>query len=187
MAAPPVAPPRPAAPPAAPVAAPQRKDELGSVTVIDRIPIPEPPPAVLQAAKLERARPAGFWIRFLAYLIDALPMFVIAGAATALTWTVSTTLGMLVNLLILPYCAYDFVVMPAQKATTFGKKALGLLIVHPSVKAGQGLGWSVAIIRVLGQFVSSILLGVGYLIIGFTSQKQGLHDMIANTRVVRVR
>ena len=156
------------------------------MTVIDRIPIPEPPAAVVQAAKLERARPAGFWIRVAAMLIDSVPIFVLVLLGVALSLFVSPLFGM-INLLAFPYALYVYLVMPAQKATTFGKKALGLLIVHPSVKAGQGLGWSVAGMRFVGHLVNNILLGVGYLLVAFTSQKQGLHDLIAGTRVVRVR
>ena len=40
--------------------------------------------------------------------------------------------------------------------------------------------------EVLGKFVSSILLGIGYLMVAFDSQKQGLHDKIADTYVIKL-
>jgi uncharacterized RDD family membrane protein YckC len=176
------------APPAPPAAAPARKDALPSVTGIDRIPIPDASPAVVQAAKMDRAKPAGFWIRLAAWFVDCIPAFLITGISLALTFFVSHVLGQLFNLLSIAYCAYDFVVLPALKSSTIGMKVLGLQIVHPSARPGEGLGWSVALIRLVGHIVCfPFTLGVGYLLIAFTSQKQGLHDMIAGTRVVRVR
>ena len=40
--------------------------------------------------------------------------------------------------------------------------------------------------EILGKFVSGILLGIGYLMVAFDSQKQGLHDKIANTYVIKL-
>jgi uncharacterized RDD family membrane protein YckC len=202
--APPPAPPRPidpplqmelpprsaaavASPPPAPPAPPARKEALGSVTAIDRIPIPVPAPAVVQASKLERAQPAGFWIRVAAMVVDCIPAWILAGISIGLTFFVSGALGSLVNVLSFAYGIYVFLVLPALKAQTIGMKLLGLRIVHASVPAGQGLGWNVAVVRFVGHIVCGFTLGVGYLLVAFTSQKQGLHDLIASTRVVRVR
>jgi uncharacterized RDD family membrane protein YckC len=185
-AAPAPRPPAAAAPAAAP-AAPPKRDALGSVTVIDRMPIPEPPPAVVAAARIERGRPAGFWIRVAAVLVDAIPNFVLIVIGTVLGFVVHPMLTFLVYPLIFGWAFYVGLYLPATRATTIGKKMLGLLIVHPNVKPGQGLGWGIAILRALGQLASSIPFGVGYLMVAFTSQKQGLHDLIAGTRVVRVR
>ena len=157
------------------------------MTAIDRIPIPEPPPAVVAAAKMERARPAGFWIRVLAALIDAVPAMIISVIGVVLGFVVHPLLPLMTNLLILPYSFYVGLYMPATQGTTIGKKMLGLRIVHPSVKAGEGLGWPVTLMRFLGHIACQFTLGIGYLLAAFTSQKQGLHDMIAGTRVVRVR
>lgn len=192
MAAPPspartIDPPLQTAPPARPAAPPARKDALPSVTSIDRIPIPEPPAYVLEAARLERAKPAGFWIRVAATLIDAIPSIVVVTIGTVLAFVVHPMMSLLANLVVLPYAFYVGLYMPATQGTTFGKKMLGLRIVHPSVKAGDGLGWGVALLRVVGHMVCGFTLGIGYLLVAFTSQKQGLHDLIASTRVVRVR
>lgn len=157
------------------------------MTVIDRIPIPEPPPAVLAAAKMERAKPAGFWIRVAAALIDSVPSFLVMAIGTVLGFFVHPMLPVLTNLIVLPYAFYVGLYMPAMQGTSIGKKMLGLRIVHPSVKPGEGLGWGIALLRVVGHMVCGFTLGFGYLLVAFTSQKQGLHDLIASTRVVRVR
>ncbi len=41
--------------------------------------------------------------------------------------------------------------------------------------------------RYLGKFVSALILGVGFLMIAWTLRKQGLHDIMAGTLVVRLR
>jgi uncharacterized RDD family membrane protein YckC len=40
--------------------------------------------------------------------------------------------------------------------------------------------------EVIGKFVSGIILGIGYLMIAFDQKKQGLHDRMAETYVVRL-
>ena len=50
---------------------------------------------------------------------------------------------------------------------------------------GPGLGWGPALLRLVGHLVCSLTFGLGYLLVAFTAQKQGLHDLIAKTRVVR--
>jgi uncharacterized RDD family membrane protein YckC len=193
-AAPPAAPappPRPAAPAVSPRTGAARGAELPSVTVIDRIPIPQATPEVIRAARLSRATPAGFWIRVVAALVDG-----------ALVGIVSAFLGAVIYMIPLPRMfglmlvyaittalslAYPMVFWATQGATP-GKKLLGLVVVTNATKStGRGIGWGTAVLRTLGYMLSSALLGFGYLLVAFTSQKQGLHDLIASTRVVRVR
>jgi uncharacterized RDD family membrane protein YckC len=64
---------------------------------------------------------------------------------------------------------------------------LGLAIVTDSTRPGQGLGWGKAVIRLIGHMASSAVFSIGYLLVAFTSKKQGLHDLIAGTYVVRTR
>lgn len=40
--------------------------------------------------------------------------------------------------------------------------------------------------RFVGYLVNSFTMGIGYLLIAFTSKKQGLHDLIAKTYVGRL-
>jgi uncharacterized RDD family membrane protein YckC len=176
-------------PPARP--SPRRGSELPSVTGIDRLPIPEPTPAVVRASKLARATPAGFGVRFAAALIDAavvtflaIPLWIVASfvirpGSLLTTFAVPAVFGLLS--LIYP------IVFWATKGATPGKLFLRLRIIGPKVELDDGIGWATAIVRFLGYVVSSVLLGVGFLLILVTSQKQGLHDLIAGTRVVRLR
>lgn len=52
---------------------------------------------------------------------------------------------------------------------------------------GESLELGPAVLRYLGYFASTLLLGIGYLMVAFTPQKRGLHDYIAGTVVVRAR
>jgi len=51
---------------------------------------------------------------------------------------------------------------------------------------GAEVGYGAAIFReVIGKFISALLLLIGYVMIGFDEQKQGLHDKIADTYVIK--
>ncbi|MFZ3077574.1 MAG: RDD family protein [Candidatus Aenigmatarchaeota archaeon] len=103
---------------------------------------------------------AGFWIRFAAAIIDGI------------FESILPIIGLLINIYLV-----------GEKGYSIGKKVLGLKIIKENGKCPIGL--VDALIReVIGKFVSSILLGIGFLIIGFNPKKQGLHDMIAKTYVV---
>lgn len=43
-----------------------------------------------------------------------------------------------------------------------------------------------AFLRWVGYSISGLTLGIGYLMVAFTKQKQGLHDKIAGTYVIRL-
>jgi uncharacterized RDD family membrane protein YckC len=60
-----------------------------------------------------------------------------------------------------------------------------LAIVSESTVPGQGLGWATAGLRLVGYLVCGVTLGLGYLLVAFSAHKQGLHDLIAKTNVVR--
>ncbi len=103
---------------------------------------------------------AGFWIRLVASLIDGIVQLVLP------------VIGLIIN-----------VYLTGEKGYSIGKKVLGLKVIKEDGKYPIGL--VDALIReVVGKFISSLLLGLGYLLIGFDSRKQGLHDKIAKTYVV---
>ena len=49
----------------------------------------------------------------------------------------------------------------------------------------QAAGVGRALLRIAGYFVSLLALGGGFLMIGFTGSRRGLHDVIAGTYVAR--
>lgn len=71
----------------------------------------------------------------------------------------------------------------SPKQATFGKALLGIKVTNLE---GQPVSFGQATGRYFGKIISgSLTLGIGYLTIAFTAKKQGFHDMIAGTVVVK--
>jgi uncharacterized RDD family membrane protein YckC/pSer/pThr/pTyr-binding forkhead associated (FHA) protein len=158
---------------------------------------------------LKDKRPAGFWLRLVAYVLDAFFISLIAGAAIILqTWLIlhflqgmsifdllqgtsiqaTTTYQYLVTINSILYTVISIIYILsgwARKGATWGKRIVGLKIY--SSKGKTPIGWGRAILRLIGYFISSLILMIGFLMIGFTDRKRGLHDMIAGTYVFRER
>lgn len=142
----------------------------------------------LPQATTER-RYGGFWIRFLATLIDGVIIGIIGSLVggnqvTSYEQTADGMYSVSVNffgwytLIPIVYVLGFWI----WKSATPGKMALKLKIID---EQGNNLTPVTAIIRYLGYLVSGIILGIGYLMIAFTKNKRGLHDMIAKTYVIR--
>jgi len=65
---------------------------------------------------------------------------------------------------------------------TLGKIVVGIKVVNND---GQGIAFSKALLRNLSKLLSAFILGIGYIMIIFDDRKQGLHDKIADTFVVK--
>lgn len=65
---------------------------------------------------------------------------------------------------------------------TLGKKALGLRVTDLE---GNRVGFGRATGRYFAKIVSGLILFIGYIMVGFTAKKQGLHDMMVATLVYR--
>ena len=122
---------------------------------------------------------AGFWIRLLATIIDSIALLVPqAFLALAVDDLVARLFG---NLAVA--AAYSIAFWQLNGATP-GKMALGIRIVRSS---GEPIGLSSAIVRYIGYSLSALILFIGYLMIAFSHNKRGLHDLIADTVVIKIR
>jgi len=75
-----------------------------------------------------------------------------------------------------------FALMEASsKQGTLGKMALGIKVTDMT---GNRITFGRATGRYFGKILSSVILYIGFLMVGFTQQKQGLHDIIAGCLVV---
>ena len=141
----------------------------------------------------------GFWVRFLAVVIDYIILMVVAsvvqygllGSMAAvpppgtdpavylgrmmgmlgIAWIINTAIG----------CCYETFFI-ARLAATPGKLALGLKVVRADgsrVGAGRAAG------RYFAKMLSGVILFIGYIIAGFDPEKRALHDMICDTRVIK--
>ena len=131
---------------------------------------------------------AGFWLRFVAYFIDAIVLFVgnfMTGFILGIAFydviefipdAFFSIIGILLGWL------YFTLMESSVHQGTLGKMALGLKVTDYK---GKRISFGRATGRHFSKVISFITLGVGFIIIGFTKKKQGLHDMIANCLVIR--
>jgi uncharacterized RDD family membrane protein YckC len=66
---------------------------------------------------------------------------------------------------------------------TIGKKMVGLKVTDEN---GERIGFGKANWRYWSKILSALILFVGFVMVAFTEKKQGLHDKIAGTLVVKV-
>ncbi|EEG5674664.1 RDD family protein [Salmonella enterica] len=132
---------------------------------------------------------AGFWLRTGACLVDSLILFMISLPITMMFFGedffnsdhfIRGPLDLAINW-ILP--AVLTIVLWRRFQATPGKMALRLRILD--VDSGHCACTGQCIGRYLGYFVSAAPLGLGFLWVAFDRRKQGWHDKLAGTVVVR--
>jgi uncharacterized RDD family membrane protein YckC len=135
---------------------------------------------------------AGFWIRVGASLIDTLLLlaitmpllYAIYGKAYFEPEEVELAAGMADFLLTWVAPAVAAIAFWIYRQATPGKMMLGLKVVD--AKTGNTLRPSQAVIRYIGYYVATIPLGIGLIWVALDERKQGWHDKMAGTIVLRV-
>lgn len=129
---------------------------------------------------------AGFWRRVAAYLVDALLIGLIGGSAFALLGLDGAASPMEPENLIgfAASWAYFALLESSRLQGTIGKYVVGLRVTDYD---GGRIGLGRATVRYFGRLISSFLLGIGFLMVAFTERKQGLHDFLAGTYVMKGR
>ena len=131
----------------------------------------------------------GFWIRFLAFLVDSVLATVIItpviyAVAGALGYAgAPTPAGYVVSLVQLVLVAAAFIVFWVYRSATPGKMIFHARIADAATFGALSTGQ--AVIRYIGYYISSLPLFLGFLWIGWDRRKQGWHDKIAGTVVIR--
>lgn len=153
---------------------------------------------------------AGFWLRFVALIIDSIIVGILQGVVIvpilgALGVGIATGTGMDpgamteeeafgmaaaafgalgTSVLISQVISYlYFTIMEASKyQATLGKMALGLKVTDLN---GKPLDFPRALLRNIGKIVSGAIFLIGYIMAGLTEKKQALHDMFASALVVK--
>ena len=154
---------------------------------------------------------AGFWLRFVAYVIDGLIVSAAVGIVAAISigflgtegireainemaqgmnqpnpvfpWGFFAAIFVLVIVSLVAQWLYFAGMESSQSQGTLGKMALGLVVTDMN---GQPISFA----RASGRFFSKLITGlvpfaIGYIMAGFTEKKQALHDMIASCLVLR--
>jgi uncharacterized RDD family membrane protein YckC len=154
-----------------------------------------------------RVEYAGFWLRFLAYLIDSvvmtlgvvlvlIPLIFLTGLGVLLSqFHPGEELGdagilLLIGLFFLAVTVslavtwlYHALMESSEWQATVGKKALGLVVTD---MAGQRISFGRATGRHFGKIITNMIPAfIGYIMAAFTERKQALHDMLAGCLVLR--
>jgi uncharacterized RDD family membrane protein YckC len=136
------------------------------------------------------ARPAGFWIRLVALLLDAL---LFAGVQASLdvigrrVWgpgveEFGVTRGLVVMCTALFTLLYTSV-LHSVGGQTVGKMLVGIRVIGAD---GSPLPLGAAFLRHLAYALSALPCGVGFAMAGLRADKRALHDLVAGSRVERV-
>jgi uncharacterized RDD family membrane protein YckC len=133
---------------------------------------------------------AGFWRRVVAVILDGLVLGIVTvplnlafgggddlGSNSGMYYSpeassIGTVLGWL----------YYALMESSAKQATLGKMALGIIVTDLE---GRRIGFGKATGRHFAKILSALILGIGFLMVAFTQRKQGLHDILAGTLVVK--
>jgi len=128
---------------------------------------------------------AGFWIRFGAAIIDLIILSIILYAIFRfIMFIIPTPVFITVFAFIAWLIEIGYVVaFWAWRGQTPGKMATGIKIIRTD---SSPITWRYALLRYFGCIVSTIIVFIGFIWIAFDSRKQGLHDKIADTYVVKL-
>lgn len=150
---------------------------------------------------------AGFWKRFLAYIIDTfvlgiaqavilIPLFLIVGlgaAGAGMSDQVGEDeMGLIMAMMAGPILLavlisvvgtwlYFALMESSRLQGTLGKMALSIKVTD---LAGNRISFGRATGRYFAKIISGLIIAIGYIMAGFTQQKQALHDIIAGCLVV---
>ncbi len=128
---------------------------------------------------------AGFWLRFVAYIIDGIIMSLISIPILALVlFPLPEDLSIMAPFAasILIQWLYFAGLESSSRQATLGKGAVGIIVTDLD---GERISLGKATVRYFSKILSSMVFCIGYLMIGFTEKKQGLHDMIAGCLVIK--
>lgn len=78
--------------------------------------------------------------------------------------------------------AYHWFFLTQQNGQTPGKRMMGIRVVR---KDGQPIDAATVIVRYVGYYVNTFILGIGWLWALWDADHQGIHDKLAGTIVVR--
>jgi uncharacterized RDD family membrane protein YckC len=141
----------------------------------------------------------GFWIRFLAVMIDAILLSIVLLPARIIMFSVvgvhRVPMGPLGHRGVAPVFAlmpimsvvnvgaawlYEALLTSSSWQGTVGKKVLNLKVTD---EAGARISFSRATGRHFAKFLSAMILMIGFIMAAFTDRKRALHDIIAGTLV----
>jgi uncharacterized RDD family membrane protein YckC len=153
-----------------------------------------------------RVEYGGFWLRFLAYLIDgaviaigvcvvAIPLVFLTGLGAYLNeihpdedwnntgvWAIIAVFFLFATASLVATWLYHALMESSEWQATVGKKVLGLVVTDTE---GRRISFGRATGRHFAKIVTNMVpVFIGYIMAGFTEKKQALHDMIAGCLIL---
>ena len=145
---------------------------------------------------------AGFWRRAVAFILDmfmvAIPTTLVFGPIVALETlslgtdpsNLSATQAGLLGITLFSWQLITLVLTwlyfafweSGNKQSTWGKRLLGIKVVG---RHGKRISFARATGRFFAKTISYVIFYIGFIMAGFTSRKRALHDIIAETYVVK--
>jgi uncharacterized RDD family membrane protein YckC len=138
------------------------------------------------------AQPAGFWLRVLASIIDGVLLQILSYAMLfglqavmgGINFETDPTIALVLLAMSMVVSVAYYVFFTGYNGQTPGKMALRVKVIDND---GGPVGYGQAFVReVIGKFLSSLILCIGYLMVAFRADKRGLHDLVARTRVIKL-
>jgi uncharacterized RDD family membrane protein YckC len=174
-----------------------------SAAALPRAPMMNPP-AIAPGPRVEYG---GFWLRFLAYLIDGvvmsmgvvlilIPLIFLTGLGALLSeihpqeelndagvFLIIGVVFLFATVSLAVTWLYHALMESSEWQATVGKKALGLVVTDST---GRRVSFGRATGRHFAKIVTNMVPAfIGYIMAGFTEKKQALHDMIAGCLILR--
>jgi uncharacterized RDD family membrane protein YckC len=140
---------------------------------------------------------AGFWLRFVAWIIDVLILSAVGLIFLVplvpllfrhepfegpTMWPLTPAFLWFWPLNLVGVWLYFALFESSSWQATPGKRVLGLLVTDME---GRPISFARATGRYFGKILSGAILMIGYIMAGFTTKKQALHDILAGCLVLR--
>jgi len=172
--------------------------KVEDATFTQEQPLPEKQPDPVQTtvfstrSEIDALPKAGFWMRVVATFIDAFIVFILQfllGTLLAVIGVANNSGGagdmaILIQLFGFAISCTYYVFFTGYCGQTPGKMVLRIKVIRCD---GSPLSYGRAAFREIpAKFISGIIFGIGYLMVAFDEQKQGLHDRMADTYVIKL-
>ena len=135
----------------------------------------------------QKPQKAGFWLRLRATLLDGIILLIFTAFYTLFLLMASygiPAITMSTGSIVLGtiYFLYNPLMESGKSQGSLGKQVFNLKVVD---KEEKSLSFGYALLRMVAKLLSSVLFFAGFIMIGWSDKKEGLHDMIVGTVVIR--
>jgi uncharacterized RDD family membrane protein YckC len=141
----------------------------------------EPPLSQSSVQELVQVKYAGFWVRWVAFIVDgmiiSIPINIIAFLLSISIPTFNTPDGQTLVMSVINFAVILLYssLMIYYKGATLGKMLVGIEVKSEDLRP---LSITRIILREVSKIISTLIIFIGYIMAGFTEKKQALHDKI---------